>query len=144
MDPNLAQNLKLNYSNRKIYLIAIAGAVIIILSLLAFFYLRALNKPVKPEQQTPTPIPTPTAIPPKIKMFPGIIVSVNKEQLTLKIGTETKTFSYSDNLNIQKAILEGGFTQTVPSSLADLKTGQEVQIVIDEVASLIISVLILK
>lgn len=132
-------------SRRNIIIISVL--VLIALLLGGIFYINSKKsspKPIQVEKPAFTPTPQPSI---KISTNRGIITAIDDQNISIKAGTNTATFSLKQAKDIQKVTsgtLESGKVKTAPAKLSDLKVGQEVLIVAEKDSTIARSILIIK
>lgn len=154
MDPNLPQtpDPQKPFGKRNIIIITIIIVILTTAAALIIYFPNLFKKepvvPVQNKVQTPTPSPSSKISAPQIYTSRGIITSLTSLSLTIKVDGESQTYSLADTKDFQKLVsgtLAGGDAKTIPVSLTDLKTGQEVKIVTKrESTNSAVAVLIIK
>lgn len=141
--------------NRIVILITVL--VIVIALIIFLFSSQKVNLPPPPteksgsmlqEKQTPTltPVPIPTSTV-KTESVQGTVSAVSAQSISVQVGEKTQSFSLTTTKDIQKftsGSLTGGDVKTAKASVAQIKVGQEVLLVVDSATSKVISLFILK
>ncbi len=129
----------------------IIGLVVLVVIVLATYYLKQ-NQKNPPKIPTTVPIkqtkPTNKAItvPSTYNSFSGVITTIKDNGITVKINSQTQTFSIASNSAIQKLASSSGAARLDKPNLLNLsalKPGQTVSLQIDKKTNQVVSILII-
>ncbi len=158
VQPNMSKPATKKVKN---WLILLAASVVCLLAIA--FVLISQTKKMAPVANNPPSIPSqikPTPQP--LDFSTGIVVSITKNQLTIKSGDQVKTFTLASKINVQKAslaisaaIVTTTNDQTITTSsskntnfstaqLSDIKIGQRVNVLMDPGKTEVKSILIVQ